>query len=185
MTNLWAIFLTYLRIPVIRNGLALLLIAGPLTGVVWNWMYLPAKADFASARSEMVDRASARSELELRQSMTDRVDELSAQIADLEQKLAAATDRSGLVERLTALSAEAGTRIIHGANSFGTERAGLKPVLQDLTVEGNYNELRAFLDAVDKLETLTMMVSADISANPDGTLVRGRFRFMTLSTGAT
>lgn len=88
-----------------------------------------------------------------------------------------------LEERLGAVSAAAGTRVIHGANSFGEPRAGVVPVLQDLTVEGSYAEVRDVLARVSRMETLTLLDAVEMSANPDGTLVRARLRLVTLSEG--
>ena len=87
-----------------------------------------------------------------------------------------------MVELFAAISNKSGTRIIHGANQLGPAKDGATQVLQELTVEGAYADLRAFLAEIAQLETLTVLVAADFSSNIDGSLVRAKLRLTTLTT---
>lgn len=177
----WQKTRAYLRVPVLRSGVLVALMAALMAGTaIWGY-WRPAEDRRARAEAQVVALNRAISGTEARLALTDRYLELSAQVDELEGRLAADVDRSELVERMTALAARADTRIIHGANSFGQERAGVVPVIQDLTVEGAYPDVRTFIGLVSGLDTLTLLLSVDFSANPDGTLVRGKMRFMTLS----
>lgn len=177
----WQRIRAYLRVPVLRSGLLVSLLAA-LVAVATIWGdWLPAQDRQARANAHVIALTRAIAGTEARLALTDRYLELTAQVDRFEALLRTDIDRSQLVERMTALAAAAGTRIIHGANSFGQPRAGFVPVIQDLTVEGAYEDVREFLDLVSDLETFSLLLSAEISANPDGTLVRGKLRFMTVS----
>lgn len=173
--------MTYLRIPHLRRGLVLALIGGGLAAFGWTQSLQPARAAYEAARADAVGRAAEAAALDARRALAGRFETSAQEVEALDAALSAAADRSQLVERMTGLSAEAGTRIVHGSNTLGEPRGGLRPLLQDITVEGSYAQVRAFMAAVAGLETLTILVSVDLSANPDGTLVRGRMRFMTLA----
>jgi Tfp pilus assembly protein PilO len=146
---------------------------------LWGY-WQPAQARLERNQAQVVALNRAISATNARLALTDQYIELSAQVDELERQLQANVDRSKLVERMTALASQAKTRIIHGTNDFGKPRAGVVPVIQDLTVEGAYPDVRDFVERVAALETLSLLLSVDFSANPDGTLVRGKMRFMTL-----
>lgn len=173
--------LTYFRVPHLRRGVLIALTGAGVAYLGYGQSLATARAEYDAARGQMVAAAAEQAAFEAREALSERYLSLSARIDVLDQKLAAGADRSGLVERLTGLAAETETRIIHGANSFGTERGGITPLLQDLTIEGSYAQVRAFLAGVRAMETLTMLVSIELSANADGTLVRAAMQFMTLS----
>ncbi len=177
----WQKLLTYLRVPMLRTGLLLTILGAVLT-LTATWGYWqPSQGRLSHNQAQVVALNRAISGTEARLALTDRYIELSAQVDELESQLAADIDRSELVEWMTALASEANTRIIHGTNTFGQPRAGIVPVIQDLTVEGAYGDVRDFVEKVAGLETLSFLLSVDFSANPDGTLVRGKMRFMTLA----
>jgi hypothetical protein len=179
-----ALLAGHLRIPAIRAGLLVLAVALLGLAVVWPLLLRPAESEHATQRERAAGLSRALTELREREAQAERHARLAAQAEALEARLRAPVDRSALVERMSALSAAAGTRVVHGANRFGEERAGLTPVVQDLTVEGSYAQVRDFLGRVAAMETLTLLDSVEMSANPDGTLVRARARFVTLSEGA-
>lgn len=174
-------FMRYWRIVHLRRGATFALIGAGLSYWVGTEHLAQAQRNFAVARDIRIEAASAQAALEARQALSERFLQISAQTDGLEQKFDANMDRSALVERMATLSSETGTRIVHGSNSFGKERLGVTPLLQDLTVEGTYEDIRAFLAAVHRLETLTFVISVELSANPDGTVVRGKMQFMTLA----
>ncbi len=173
--------LSYLRIPHLRLGLFLAACGSAAVVMAWMLALQPARAAHDAARAALIARSADLAALEARRALADRYFALLSDVDALERALAAAPDRSQLVESLTSLSARAGTRIIHGSNSLGDARDGLRPMLQELTVEGGYDEVRAFLTEVSGLDTLTLPVAVDLNANPDGTLIRGRMRLMTLT----
>ncbi|MEO0387318.1 MAG: hypothetical protein AAF281_07275, partial [Pseudomonadota bacterium] len=179
----WTLLLTYWRVPAWRNGLAAALFGLFLAYAGWSAALAPAQAELAAARANLAALSGERAALDQRRDLAARYRTLAAEEARLTARLNAGTDRSELVRRFTELSAASGTRIIHGANTLGRERGGLTPVLQDLTVEGSYAEVRQFLAGIDRLATLTVPVSVDMVANAEGTLVRAKLRFMTLSQG--
>ena len=173
--------MAHLRVPAIRAGaLSLALAAGGLA-LVWPLLLAPAERAHAEGRERAAGLSRALSDLRGRQALASRHAELSQEARALEARLGAGVDRSALVERMAAISAAAGTRVIHGANRFGEAQGGVTPVLQDLTVEGSYAQVRDVLGRVAAMETLTLLVSVEMSANPDGTRVRARMRFVTLS----
>lgn len=178
-----AILTAHLRVPAIRAGVLVLGVAVLALAAVWPLLLVPTDRAQAAQRERAAGLSRLLAQIEAREAAADRHAALAEEVAALEARLDAPVDRSTLVERMSALSAEAGTRVIHGANSFGEERGGVVPVLQDLTVEGSYAELRDFLGRVAGMETLTLLASLEMSANPDGTLVRARTRFVTLSRG--
>ena len=181
MSRRRAVLASHLRVPVVRAGAVALALALAGLGAVWPLLLVPAEREHEAQRDRAAGLSQVLSELRDRRALAERFAALSAEAHAIERRLGADVDRSALVERMSAISAAAGTRVIHGANSFGDERAGLVPVVQDLTVEGSYAQVRDFLARVSALETLTLLMSAEMSANPDGTLVRGRMRYMTLS----
>ena len=183
MSRRRAVVMAHLRVPAIRAGAVALALALAGLAVVWPLLLIPAEREHRAQRDRAAGLSRVLSELGERQALAERHRALGAEADALERRLGADVDRSALVERMSAISTAAGTRVIHGANSFGDDRAGVTPVLQDLTVEGSYAQVRDFLARVSALETLTLLMSAEMSANPDGTLVRGRMRYMTLSEG--
>lgn len=185
MSRRRALVMGHLRIPAIRAGVLAAALAGLGLAVVWPAALLPAQREHAAQRERAAGLSRVLSDMRGRQEQAGRHDRLSAEVEALEARLGAAVDRSSLVERMSAISAAAGTRVVHGANAFGEPREGVTPVIQDLTVEGSYAQLRDFLSRVTAMETLTLLDSVEMSANPDGTLVRARMRFVTLSEGAT
>lgn len=165
----------------LRIGLLMTVLAA-LLAITAAWGYWhPARDRLERNQAQVVALNWAISGTNARLALTDRYIELSAQVDELERQLQADVGRSELVEHMTALAARANTRIIHGTNDFGKPRAGVVPVIQDLTVEGAYPDVRDFVERVAGLDTLSLLLSADFSANPDGTLVRGKMRFMTLA----
>lgn len=178
-----AVFATYWRIPHLRRGLSLFLLG--LFGLYFAWAGLldPARREHDAVRDRFVRAAAAQADLGARSKGARLFMTRSAQIAALDARLSASVTSSGLVEAFSELSAEAGTRIIHGSNSFGEARGAVRLVIQDLTIEGSYDQLRIFLASVAEIGSLTMLVSAELGANPDGTLVRAQLRFVTLTAG--
>ncbi len=174
----------YLRVPLIRRGIYLALFAGLLLALTELWFWAPARTAHAEARAEVITLQSELAVAEARIGEIDRYAGMQAMLDTLSTRFAAPIDRSGVVERLTALNTAAGTRIIHGANSFGEPRGGVTPVLQDLTVEGSFEQIHGFLAQLAELETLTLLRRAEFTANPDGSLVRVQLRLVTLSAGA-
>lgn len=177
----WQRLTAYLRVPILRTGILMAILAALLALTAFWGYWQPAQGRLALNQAQVVALNRAIAGTEARLALTDRYIELSAQVDELEGQLAADIDRSELVERMTALASQANTRIIHGTNSFGQPRSGVVPVIQDLTVEGAYADVRDFVERVAGLDTLSLLLSVDFSANPDGTLVRGKMRFMTLA----
>ena len=174
--------LTYWRIPTIRLGLTYGLIAGMLTCAVWAFLFTPTKASFNHKRAELIALTAKRDGLARRGDEAPRFAALREATEVLDQRLQTGAERSRMVELFAAISKKSGTRIIHGANQLGPSRDGAAQVLQELTVEGGYAEIRAFLAEIAGLETLTVLVAADLSSNIDGTLVRAKLRLTTLTT---
>ena len=174
----------YLLVPFVRNG-ALVLVAAlvALVFVQVEWRD-PLMRDHAAAEARFQALRQEVGELTARIDSVETFDAMERQLAEVANRFEAGIDRSGVVERLTALSSSAGTRIIHGANTFGRARGDVVPVEQDLTVEGTYAALAAFLSGLDRLETLTLLRSVEMAANPDETLVRAKVKLMTLSRDA-
>lgn len=175
-------FMTYWRIPTFRRGLIYGLIAAVLTGAVWVFLITPTKAGFTAKRAELIRLTAERDGLARRRDEAPRFKALSRAADHLDQRLETGAERSRMVELFAAISQKSGTRIIHGANQMGPAHDGAAQVLQELTVEGGYRELRAFLAEIAALETLTVLVAADLTANTDGALVRAKLRLKTLTT---
>lgn len=174
--------MTYWRIPTIRLGLTYGLIAAVLTGVAWAFLITPTKASFTAKRTELIQLTAQRDGLARRQDEAPRFQALQRGADRLDERLETGAERSRMVELFAAISKKSGTRIVHGANQLGPLRDGAAQVLQELTVEGGYKEIRTFLVEIAGLETLTILVSADLSSNADGTLVRAKLRLKTLTT---
>ncbi len=174
--------LTYWRIPTIRLGLTYGLIAALLTCAVWVFLLTPTKAGYLDKRAELIDLTAERDGLAQRREDAPRFAALLQATRTLDQRLETGAERSRMVELFAAISKKSGTRIIHGANQLGPPRDGAAQVLQELTVEGSYAEIRAFLAEIAGLETLTVLVAADLSSNIDGALVRAKLRLTTLTT---
>lgn len=174
--------MTYWRIPTIRLGLVYGLIAGALAAAVWLLLIIPTQASFIEKRAELIRLTAERDGLSRRRDEAPRYAALSEAIDVLDQRLRTGAERSRMVELFAAISKSAGTRIIHGANQLGPERDGVTQVLQELTIEGAYADMRAFLAAISQLETLTVLVAADLTSNVDGSLVRAKLRLTTLTT---
>ena len=183
MSRRRALVMGHLRVPAIRAGAMTLALAAAGLAVVWPVLLLPAERAHEAQRERSAGLSRVLSEQRDRRDFAERHGRLSREAEALERRLGAEVDRSALVERMSAISAAAGTRVIHGANRFGEPQGGVTPVLQDLTVEGSYAQIRDFLARAAAMETLTLLDSVEMSANPDGTLVRARTRFVTLSEG--
>ncbi|MEM1267663.1 MAG: hypothetical protein AAGI50_16785 [Pseudomonadota bacterium] len=179
-----ALLLTYWRIPVVRQGVLAAFATSFAAYVAWVGVLVPARERADHAQRTLTELTVERSVLEQRRSLAPRYATLSASVVDINDRLAVGADRSSLVRRFTDLSQEAGTRIVHGANSLGTPKGDVVPVLQDLTVEGRYAEIRRFLELVGELESLTLLLSVEITSDPLGARVRARMRFMTLTRGS-
>lgn len=173
----------YLRVPSIRQGVFVILLLASVLAVTERWLWAPARSAHAERLSEVIALQSQLAVTNARINQVTRYNDMQAMLDTLNTRLAAPVDRSGVIERLSAINTEAGTRIIHGANSFGEPRENIVPVLQDLTVEGPYDSIRTFLNRLAGLETLTLVRQAEFTANPDGTLVRLQMRLVTLSAG--
>lgn len=174
--------MTYWRIPTIRLGLTYGVIAALLTGAAWLFLLAPTKASFTDKRAELIRLTAERDGLARRRDEAPRFEMLLRAVDSLDQRLETGAERSRMVELFAAISKKSGTRIVHGANQLGPARDGAAQVLQELTVEGGYTELRAFLAEIAGLETLTVLVAADLSSNVDGALVRAKLRLKTLTT---
>jgi len=174
----------YLAVPHVRQGAFLLIAAlAALAFVQLEWRG-PLTREYAAADSRFRTLQQEVGELASRIESVETFDAMQDQLAEVTLRFEADVDRSGVVERLTALSSEAGTRIIHGANSFGRPRGDVVPVEQDLTVEGPYVALARFLTGLEQVETLTLLRSVEMAANPDGSLVRAKIKLVTLSRAA-
>ena len=174
--------LTYWRIPTIRLGLTYGGIAAVLAGAAWMFLITPTKASFTEKRAELIQLTTERDGLARRGDEAPRFEMLSRAADNLDLRLETGAERSRMVELFAAISKKSGTRIVHGANQLGPQSDGAAQVLQELTVEGGYRQLRAFLTEISELETLTVLVAADLSSNTDGTLVRAKLRLKTLTT---
>lgn len=148
-------------------------------------VWAPARSDHAAAKAQLIALQSARAQLQARVDAIAPYSQAETALSVLEVKLAAPIDRSGVVEILADVSTAANTQIIHGANTFGQSRGAVRPVLQDLTVEGSYGEIADFLTRLGQVDTLTLLRRAEFSTNADGTLVRVQLKLMTLSSGAS
>lgn len=176
-----SVIASYWRIPYFRRSLLLALFALFLGYFSVVERYLPALSQFEASLAALQAHTNVLAEQQQRYELAEGAEDLRAQLDALDARLSAGEERAAIVERFTELAGASGVRIIHGANQFGRERAGMTPVLHALSVEGSYASLRTFLAATRGLSTLTLLVSADISANPDGTVVRARLEYMTLS----
>ena len=174
--------MTYWRIPTIRLALIYGGIAGALAIVVWVFLITPTRASFAEKRADLIRLTAERDGLARRRAEAPRYSALSDAVAVLDRRLRTGAERSRMVELFAAISNISGTRIIHGANQLGPEKDGVTQVLQELTVEGGYADIRAFLAGIAQLETLTVLVAADLTSNVDGSLVRAKLRLTTLTT---
>lgn len=174
--------MTYWRIPTIRLAVVYGAIAGALTLAIWIFLVTPTQASFTEKRAELIRLTAERDGLARRRDEAPRFAELQNAVDVLDQRLRTGAERSRMVELFAAISQKSGTRIIHGANQLGPAKDGATQVLQELSVEGAYADLRAFLAEVAALETLTVLVAADFSSNIDGTLVRAKLRLTTLTT---
>jgi hypothetical protein len=173
--------LAYLRVPLLRRSLLATLLFGTIFGAI----ELGLRRELAGEQSERDRTLSAlqneAAELRARIDAAATFEERSRQLQEVEARFRAPVDRSSVVETLTRLSAESGTRIIHGTNSFGRARGDIVPVEQDLSIEGPYLAITRFLAALSGLETLTLLRSAELAANADGSLVRVKLKLVTLS----
>lgn len=174
----------YLAVPHVRQGAFLLIAALAALAVVQIEWRGPLTREHAAAETRFRTLQQDVGELASRIESVETFDAMQDQLAEVTLRFEADVDRSGVVERLTALSSEAGTRIIHGANTFGRPRGDVIPVEQDLTVEGSYVALARFLTELEKVESLTLLRSVEMAANPDGSLVRAKIKLVTLSRQA-
>lgn len=173
----------YLAVPMIFRGALLLLVSvAALIFVQVQWRGPALAASTAETASFERLRAEV-SQLKARIDSVANHDQMEQRITSVAARFEAEVDRSGVVERLSALSSASGTRIIHGSSTFGRPRGEVIPVEQDLTIEGPYVALARFFAGLERMETLTLLRSADIAANPDGTLVRAKVKLITLSAG--
>ncbi len=178
----FARLMTYWRIPTIRMGLTYGAVAALLAAAAWGLLIVPTQASFTDKRAELIRLTAERDGLTRRRDEAPRYGALRRAADSLDRRLETGAERSRMVELFAAISKKSGTRIVHGSNQLGPEFDGAAKVLQELTVEGGYTELRTFLAEIAALETLTILVAADLSANADGTLVRARLRLKTLTT---
>lgn len=174
----------YLAVPYVRQGAFLLLIALAVLAYVEVEWRGPLAREHAAAETRFRTLQQDVAELSARIESVETFDAMRDQLAEVTLRFEADVDRSGVVERLTALSSDAGTRIIHGANTFGRPRGDVIPVEQDMTVEGPYVALARFLTELEQVETLTLLRSVEMAANPDGSLVRAKIKLVTLSRKA-
>ncbi len=174
----------YLAVPYVRQAVFFLLAGVALLAFVQTEYRAPLMETYASQTARLAALRSEVGELTARIDSIETYDDMQARIAAVTRKFEADVDRSGVVERLTELSSTSGTRIIHGANTFGRPRDSVVPVEQDLTIEGPYPALAKFLTGLDTLETLTLLRSVEISANPDGSLIRAKLKLVTLNAAA-
>ncbi len=169
----------YFRVPGLRRGLILFVAACAALALVHTQGLTPARNELAQLKFDAIGLQTRLDDAATRTALQGDFDRLSAELTTLNARFTASVERSELVERIAAMSARSGTRIIHGSNSFGTQQNGIVPVLQDLTVEGSYPQLRAFIGELADIETLTLPRSVEFSANAEGTLVRAKFRLVT------
>lgn len=171
----------YWRVPALRRGLILAIAAAAALIVVRSEWLLPARAELAQLKADAIALQTRLDDAAARRALSGDFRRLTAELDALDARFSASVERSELVERMATMSARAGTRIIHGANSFGAEKDGVVPVLQDLTIEGSYPQIRDFIGELARVETLTLPRSVEFSANAEGTLVRAKFRLVTYS----
>ena len=172
-------FRSYWRVPYLRRAALFALVTCLGAGFVATQLFAPAQDTHDTRLAQMQSISAARAELDARLALKDQVRYLSADIAVLDAKLAQGGERSGVVEKFAELAADTGVRIIHGTNRFGTETEGISPVFHELSVEGDYLSTRAFLAAAGELTTLTLLNAAEMTANPDGTVIRTQLEFVT------
>jgi Tfp pilus assembly protein PilO len=169
------------RVPWLRKGAMALAFFALALVLINTYIYQPSREMHSNLRAQTVDLQNQLADLETRTNLGAVFDELSAQSDAIQQRLSSKVDRSGIVERIARISAQSGTRIIHGSNSFGQPSQGIVPVEQDLTIEGTYFQIRQFLTRISQIETLTILRSVEFSTNPEGTLVRGKMNLVTFS----
>lgn len=173
----------YLRMALIRRSLFLFLLTLCSFLTILELRYGPAQETFTSRKAEAVALQSQIADLELRREMSAQTKALASALTNLRRRFSAKTDRAGLVENMAELAERHSVNIIHGSNSFGRSIGNVKPILQDLTIEGSYPQVRAFLDGIARLNTLTLLRRAEFSGGKDGTKIRVKLKLKTFGAG--
>lgn len=171
----------YLAVPMIGRGVFLIILVIACILGTERWVWGPARAQHKALKQDVIALQNAKLTNQARVDATADFAQTQAHLSILETKLAASIDRSGVVEILADLSRVSEVQIIHGANTFGRPRDTVRPVLQDLTVEGSYAQVAGFVSQLSQIETLTLLRRAEFSTNADGTLVRAQLKLMTLN----
>lgn len=174
-----AMVMSHWRIPYLRRAFLFAVGGGLAASFAYVGMVTPAQDTYDAKFEQMREISAQRAELDARLALTDKVANVAEKITILDQKLNQEGERSGVVERFAELATVTGVRIIHGTNRFGAEISGVSPVFHELTIEGDYLSTRAFLESARDLASLTLLLSTEMSGNPDGTIVRSQLEFVT------
>ena len=174
------LILAYWSVPHIAVGTSLAILGLISLGIIYWSFFSPVSGGLEQQRSDLFQLRRDLSEIESRMSQQDNFGLLTEKISNLRLRLNRPSDESIIVEELAAYSAKSQTRILHSETTLGPERDGLRSVLRDLTVEGSYSQVRSFIGLLSEMKTFTLISKLDLSANPDGSIVRARLRIETL-----
>lgn len=155
MTDLAQELRVTFRYPAVRFAAVvafIMLLSAATTGVFVWW---PAtsdhdrmKRDVARSRSEVVmaiNQAKATEKFNRSQML---VDTISA-------KLKATVSQAVLTDHINTLAADLGIKILTESNEEGKVRLGYRPMVQELSIQGDYDALRRFLSGINMLPTWT------------------------------
>ncbi len=182
-SGLFSKLLRYLQVPSIGVGVVALALSVAILSFVETRMHRPLVSERDEVRSQLVALQIQFDNTAQRILLAEQFGETKLTLEALDSRLAVDETKTNSVSELAALSQQAGTRIIHGANSLGKPRLDVTPVLQELTLEGDYAAIIRFVDGLSALSRLTLLRQFEINGSSENNRLRAKLSLMTLSKG--
>ncbi len=182
-SGLFSKLLRYLQVPAIGVGVVALALSVAILSFVETRMHRPLVSERDEVRSQLVALQIQFDNTAQRILLAEQFGETKLTLEALDSRLAVDETKTNSVSELAALSQQAGTRIIHGANSLGKPRLDVTPVLQELTLEGDYAAIIRFVDGLSALSRLTLLRQFEINGSSENNRLRAKLSLMTLSKG--
>lgn len=138
--------------------LALLLIVTILFVVISYLFYFgPQQNMFRQLQSQVNDMRQQLISLKALNDPGNNLQSLSYNVQQINDKLNYTVQSLKLNKLILDLSKNHGVRIIRQTNSEDGEKGGWQILKQSLSIEGNYRQIRAFIDGIYQLPSLTLI----------------------------
>lgn len=172
-------FLFSLRYPRVRlsiMGFLCSVLLGAIVGLVYWWPMIHTSNRLTA---EIDDRRREIASAEYNLKIAKISGQAAKQIALIEKKLDTSVTQAALLQNMAELANRNNVKIISEAYEEGKTKDGYSPLVQELTVQAGYSDLRGFIAGVEQLPTFTIVQEAVLSRSTNSSVIKAQLNIIT------